>query len=82
MWEMKGDKYTKSFAKIQVRRIFRIRDIRKKCFTQTYRDLYGDDMMVPNKTSVTEFWYKCVNLLLEELINIKVTLLLIHELLR
>ena len=47
MWEMKGDKYTKTFAKIQVRRIFRIRDIRKKCFTQTYRDLYGDDMMVP-----------------------------------
>ena len=34
------------------------------------------------KTSVTEFWYKCVNLFLEELINIKVILFLIHELFR
>ena len=29
IWEMKGGKYTKTFAKIQVRRIFRIRDIRR-----------------------------------------------------
>ena len=36
----------------------------------------------PTKTSVTEFWYKSVNLFLEELINIKVTLSLIHELFR
>ena len=46
-WEMKGDTYTKTLAKIQVRGIFRIRDIYpKKCFTQTYRDLYGDAMLV------------------------------------
>ena len=29
IWEMKGGKYTKFLAKIQVRRIFRIRDIRR-----------------------------------------------------
>ena len=27
--------------------LFRMRDIRKKCFTQIYRDLYGDAMLVP-----------------------------------
>ena len=42
---MKGGKYTKFLGKIQARRIFRIRD--KKCFTQIYRDLYGDAMLVP-----------------------------------
>ena len=36
----------------------------------------------PSKTSVTEFWYKSVNLSLEELINIKIILFLIHELFR
>ena len=36
----------------------------------------------PTKTSVTKFWYKSVNLFLEELINIKVILFLIHELFR
>ena len=45
---MKGGTYTKTLAKIQVTGIFRIRDIRsKKRFTQTYRDLYGDAMLVP-----------------------------------
>ena len=44
---MKGGKYTKFLAKIQVRRIFRIRNIQKKCYTQIYRDLYGDAMLVP-----------------------------------
>ena len=34
------------------------------------------------ETSVTKFCYKSVNLLLEELINIKVMLFLIHELFR
>ena len=33
----------------------------------------------PTETSVTEFCYKSVNFLLEELINIKVTLFLIFE---
>ena len=46
----------------------------KKLFTQIYRDLYGDAMLVLirmstnvgrrelTETSVTEFWYKRVNL--------------------
>ena len=45
----------------------------------------GTNMAVEKKkteTSVPEFWYKSVNLFLEELINIKVILFLIHELLR
>ena len=29
IWEMKGGKYAKTLAKIQVRGIFRIRDIRR-----------------------------------------------------
>ena len=36
----------------------------------------------PTETSVTEFCYKSVNLILEELINIKVILFLILELFR
>ena len=63
----------------------------QKCFTQTYRDLYGDAMLVthldelqhggrkPAKISVTEFCYKSVNLFCEKLINIKVILFLIHS---
>jgi len=66
----------------------------KKCFAKTYRDLYGDAMLVlaldelqhggwkPTETSVTEFYYKSVNLFFEKLINIKVILFLIHELFR
>ena len=38
---MKGGKYTKFLAKIQVRRIF-LDEI-----SQIYRDLYGDAMLVP-----------------------------------
>ena len=44
---MKGRKYTKTFAKIQVRKIFRIRDIGRKCFIQIYRDLYKNAMLIP-----------------------------------
>ena len=32
IWEMKGGKHTKTIAKIQVRRIFRIRDTRRNVF--------------------------------------------------
>ena len=42
---MKGGTHSKTLAKIQCRGIFRTRDP-KKCFTQTYRDLYGDAMLV------------------------------------
>ena len=67
----------------------------KKCFTQIYRDLYGDAMLElirissnmadgnqQKHLSITEFCYKSVNLPLEEPINIKVILFLILELFR
>ena len=83
---MKGGKYAKTLAKTQARGTFRIRDFPENCFTQIYKDLYGDAMLVPIRmgtnmadgnqpeTSVTEFCYKSV-----ELRNIKVILFLIHE---
>ena len=40
---MKGGKYAKTLAKIQVRGIFRIRDIRRNVLP---KDLYGDAMLV------------------------------------
>ena len=46
---MKGGTYTKTLAKTQVKGIVRIRDIRRNVlarFTQIYRDLYGDAMLV------------------------------------
>ena len=57
-------------------------EIREKCFTQIYRNLYGEAMLVPTwmgtnmadekptEASLTELCYKSVNLSLEELINI------------
>ena len=67
----------------------------KKCFTQTYRDLYGrrrhagahlDELQhggrKPTETSVTDVCCKSVNLFFEKLINIKVILFLIHEMFR
>ena len=42
---MKGGTYTKTLAKIQVRGIFRIRDIRRNVLPN-YRDLNGDGMLV------------------------------------
>ena len=43
---MKGCKYTKFLGKIQARRIFRIRDIRRN-FLPKVIELYGDAMLVP-----------------------------------
>ena len=66
----------------------------RKYFTQIYRAFvwrrhagaHPDELQhggrKPTETSVTEFCYKSVNLLLEELINIKVILFLILELFR
>ena len=88
---MKGSKYTKPLAKNQVRRIFRIRDIRRNVLPKF---IHGDAMLVPTwmgtnmadvkptKTSVAEFWCKSVNLFLKEILNIKVILFPLHELLR
>ena len=75
---MKGGKYTKTLAKTQVTRTFRMRDIRRNAYLNGHQ--HGGRK--PTKTSVTEFWYKSVNLFLEELINIEVTVFLIHELFR
>ena len=44
---MKGGKYTKAVAKIQVKGIFHIRDIRRNLLPKFYRNLYGDAMLVP-----------------------------------
>ena len=42
---MKGGKYTKKLAKIQVRGIFRIRDIRRHVLPKPI-EMYGDAMLV------------------------------------
>ena len=66
----------------------------EKLFTQIYRDLYRDGMLVPvyvghqhgdrkpSETSVTEFCYKRVNLCLEGLKSIKKIFFLKQELFR
>ena len=49
---MKGGKYTKTLAKIQVRGIFRIRDIRRNVLPKLIAgDLYGDAMLVLTRMS-------------------------------
>ena len=47
---MKGDKYTKTLAKIWVERISYTRYPRN-CFTQIYRALYGEAMLELNRMS-------------------------------
>ena len=90
---MKGGIYTKNLAKIQVRGIFRTRDIRRNVLPNLLRFVWrrhaGAHLnelqhggQKPTKTSVTEFCYKRVNLFFEKVINIKVILFLIHELFR
>ena len=91
---MKGGTYTKTLAKIQVRGIFRIRDIRRNVLPKlieicmetpscwyAHLDELQHGGRKPNETA-TEFCYKSVNLFFEKLINIKVILFLIHELSR
>ena len=86
---MKGGTYTKTLAKIQVRGMFRIRDIRRNVLPKLWRRHAGahlDELQrggrKPTETSVTEFCYKSVNLFFEKVINIKVIFFLIHELFR
>ena len=82
---MKGGKYTKTLAKIRVRGIFRVRDIRRNVLPKFIEICKETPCWCPpgwaptwgtetNERSVTEFCYKSVNLALEELINIKVIL--------
>ena len=85
---MKGGTYKKTLAKIQVRGIFRILDIRRNVLPklieicmETLDELQRGGRK-PTETSVTEFCYKSVNLFFEKLTNIKVILFLIHELFR
>ena len=83
---MKRGKYTKTLAKIWVEGIIRIGNIRgnvsptviELCTWRRHAGAHPDELQhggrKPTETSVTEFCYKSVNLLTEELINIKVIL--------
>ena len=91
---MKGGKYAKTLAKIQVRAIFHIRDIRRNVLpkfieifvwiphTGAHPEGHQHVGRKATETSVTEFCHKSVTLPLEELISIKGILFLIHELFR
>ena len=90
---MKGGKYAKTLAKIQIRGIFRIRDIRRNVLPKFMEILWrrhagahSDGLQhggrKTTETSVTEFFYKSGNSFFEELINIKAILFLIGELFR
>ena len=85
---MKGGIYTKTLAKIQVREISKemfypnLQRFVWRRHAGAHLDEHQHGGRKPTKTSVTEFWYKSVNLFREELINIKVILFLIHELFR
>ena len=79
---MKGGTYTKTLAKIQVRGIFRIRDIRRNVlpkfieilwrrYAGAHPNEHQNGGRKPTETSLTEFCYKSVNLSLEELKNTK-----------
>ena len=89
---MKSGKYTKFLAKIQVRGIFRIRDIQRNVLPKFIEICMETPSWCPpgwaqhggrkpTKTSVTCYLLS-VNLFLGELINIKVILFLIYELFR
>ena len=89
---MKSGKYTKFLAKIQVIRIFRIRDIQRNVLPKFIEICMETPSWCPpgwaqhggrkpTKTFVTCYLLS-VNLFLGELINIKVILFLIYELFR
>ena len=91
---MKGGTYTKTLGKIQVRGIFRIRDIRRNVLpklieicmeTPCWYSLGHLDELQPadgnqQKHLLPSFATKSVKLFFEKLINIKVILFPIHEL--
>ena len=77
---MKGGTYTKTLAKIEIRGIFPIRDIRRNVSPKLIEICMGrhagahlDELRhggrKPKETSVTEFCYKSVNLFFEKLIK-------------
>ena len=93
IWEMKEGKYAKTLAKIPVTAIFLNQDMQRNVLSKFIEICMKTPCLSPSgwlqhggrkprETSVTEFFYKSVNLYLEKLKNIKITLFLIHELLR
>ena len=79
IWEMKEDEYTKSLYKNQVCAIFWKARYLEKRFTQIYKALYGNAMLV--SLSGTPIWlletnrnicFRVFLLMLEELVKIKV----------
>ena len=74
-----------SLAKNQVSAVFNSRAIRRSMSSKFIEICMGRhvgahlDGRKPTETSVTEFYYKSVNLSLEELKNIKIILFLIQE---
>ena len=81
---MKGGKYTKFLAAIPEEMLHaNLQRFVWRRHDGAHLDGHQHGGRKPTKTSVTEFCYKkSVNLFLEELINIKVILFLIHEPLR
>ena len=79
-----------NLTKNQVSAVFNSRAIRRSVSSKfieicmgshvgAHADGHQHGSRKPTETSVTEFWYKSVNLSLEELKNIKMILLLIQE---
>ena len=90
---MKEGTYTKTLAKIQVRGIFRTRDILRNVLPKLIEicmetPCWWSPGWAPtwrtetNRNICCRVCYKSVNLFFEKLINIKVILFLIHELFR
>ena len=87
---MIDDCNTNNLAKNQVSAVFNSRAIRRSVSSKfieicmgrhvgAHLDGHQHGGRKPTKTSVTEFYYKSVNLSLEKLKNIKIILLLIQE---
>ena len=89
-----NERRQETLAKIQVRGIFRIRDIQRNVLPKFLEICMETPCWCPSgwastwrtetsrNISVTKFCYKSVNLFFEGLISIKVILFLIHELFR
>ena len=89
-----NERRQETLAKIQVRGIFRIRDIQRNVLPKFVEICMETPCWCPcgwaptwqtetsRNISVTKFCYKSVNLFFEELISIKVIIFLIHELFR
>ena len=80
---MKGGTYTKTLYEISEEMFYpNLQRFVWRCHAGAHLDEIQHVGRKPTETSVTEFCYKSLNLLLEELINIKVIPLLTLELFR